>query len=244
MSLTASIATAAIRTIGRTLRFRFLFDDPDTVPQRMTRPAIYVFWHEMLLLPIYANGSQVTPLVSRSKDGALIDEVIRNFRGHTIRGSTDHGRRNHGGRTALREMLRRGRDTHLAVPVDGSVGPRRRTICPGVAWVASRGRMPVIPVGIAAKKLLSFGPRSRPINLPLLFTPAWFVVGKPLDVPPQLDKSQTREFMQRVQAAMDEVQARAEHYASNGSTPVHALTLSDLKALASSASPPPATRAG
>ncbi|MCJ7544354.1 MAG: DUF374 domain-containing protein [Phycisphaerae bacterium] len=231
MTLTARIATAIIRTIGRTLRFRFLFDDPDTVPQRMKRRAIYVFWHEMLLLPVYANGSQVTPVVSRSKDGTLIDEVIRNLGGHTIRGSTDHGGRSHGGRTALREMLRHGRDSHLGVPVDGSIGPRRRTISPGVAWVASRGRMPVIPMGIATKRYLSVGPHGRPINLPLLFSRAWFVVGKPLDVPPRLDKSQTRAFMQRVQAAMDDVQARAEHLASNGHTAAGAMTLSDLKAL-------------
>ncbi len=231
MTITASVTTAAIRAIGRTLRFKFVFDDLRAVPGRMSKRGIYVFWHEMLLLPIYAQGPQVIPLVSRSKDGTLISEVIRNLGGRTIRGSTNHGGRDHGGATALRQMLRQGRHTHIAVPVDGSIGPRRKTASPGVAWVASRGQMPVVPVGIAARRLLPLGPAGRPINCPFLFSCAWFVVGRPLELPPRLGKPQMRAFMQQVQAAMDDVQARAEHYAHNGSTPVHALTLSDLKAL-------------
>ncbi len=231
MSVTGSLTTAAIRAIGRTLRFKFVFDDLGAAPRCMNRRGIYVFWHEMLLLPIYAQGPQVIPLVSRSKDGALISEVIRNFGGRMIRGSTNHGGRDHGGATALKQMLEAGRHTHIAVPVDGSTGPRRKTASSGVAWMASRGQMPVIPVGIAARGLLPLGRAGRPINCPFLFSCAWFVFGKPLDAAPQLGKPQMRAFMQRVQAAMDDVQARAEHYANNGSTPVHALTLNDLKAL-------------
>jgi lysophospholipid acyltransferase (LPLAT)-like uncharacterized protein len=231
MSLTARIAAAAVRILGRSLRYRFVLDDLDAAPQRMQTPAIYVFWHEMLLLPAYTHGAQITPLVSRSLEGTLADEVIRSFGGRTIRGSTDHGGRNRGGRTALREMLRQGENQHIGIPIDGPVGHPRRIVSRGVAWVASRGHMPVIPVGIATTVLRTFGHSDRKIHLPLAFSRAWFVVGKPLRASLDVHKSEVRAFIQKVQDALDDVQARAENYARNGSPSVRPLTLKDLKAL-------------
>ncbi len=231
MSLTAKIAAAAIRIIGRSLRYRFVLDDLDAAPQRMHTPAIYVFWHDMLLLPAYTHGDQIMPLVSRSIEGSLLDEVIRSFGGQTIRGSTDHGGRNRGGRTALREMLRQGTNRHIGVPIDGPVGHPRRIVSRGVAWVASHGHMPIIPVGIATKVLHCFGHADRKLNLPLMFSRAWFVAGKPLKVPSNVPKSEFRAFVQKVQDALDDVQARAESYMRNGPPSARPLTLKRLRAL-------------
>lgn len=231
MSLTAKIAAAAIRIIGRSLRYRFVLDDPDVAPQRRQTPAIYVFWHDMLLLPAYTHGDQIVPLVSRSGEGSMLDEVIRSFGGQTIRGSTDHGGRNRGGRTALREMLRQGSRRHIGIPIDGPVGHPRRIASRGVAWVASRGQMPVIPVGIATKVLHCFGHADRKLNLPLMFSRAWFVAGKPLRAPANAHKSQARAFIEQLQAALDDCQSRAETYARSGSPPSRPLTLKNLKAL-------------
>ncbi|MCJ7544746.1 MAG: DUF374 domain-containing protein [Phycisphaerae bacterium] len=231
MSLTARIAAATIRLIGRSLRYRFVLDDPDVVPQRMQTPAIYVFWHDMLLLPAYTHGAQIVPLISRSGEGSMLDEVIRSFGGRTIRGSTDHGGKTRGGSTALREMLRQGTRRHIGIPIDGPVGHPRKITSRGVAWAASRGNMPVIPVGIATKVLHCFGHADRQLNLPMMFSRAWFVAGKPLRVPPNAHKSQAQAFIEQLQAALDDCQARAETYARSGRSPVPPLTLKALRAL-------------
>jgi lysophospholipid acyltransferase (LPLAT)-like uncharacterized protein len=237
MSLTARIAAAAIRLVGRSLRYRFVVDDLDAVPQRRQSPAIYVFWHEMLLLPIYTHSRQIMPLVSRSSEGELVDEVLKRFGGKTIRGSTDHGGRNRGGRTALREMLRQGAHRHLGLPIDGPVGHPRHIASRGVAWVAAHGHMPVIPVGIAATTLKTFGRRDRRLTVPLMFGKACFVVGKPIRAPVNLRRSEARAFIQEVQGALEEVQARAESYVHNGHRPASSLTLKDLRALESAPLP-------
>ena len=229
MSLTAKIAAATVRLIGRSLRHRFVLDDPDVVPQRMQTPALYVFWHDMLLLPLYTHGSQIVPLISRSGEGAMLDEVIRSFGGRSIRGSTDHGGRNRGGRTALREMLRLGTQRHIGIPIDGPVGHPRRITSRGVAWVASRGQIPVIPVGIATKVLHCFGHADRKLNLPMMFSRAWYVIGKPLRATANVRRAEARAFIEQLQAALDDCQARAESYARNGSAPVPVLTLRKFK---------------
>jgi hypothetical protein len=185
----------------------------------------------MLLLPAYTHGAQIVPLISRSIEGSMLDEVIRSFGGRTIRGSTDHGGRNRGGRTALREMLRLGTHRHIGIPIDGPVGHPRRIVSRGVAWVASHGHMPVIPVGIATKVLHCFGHADRKLNLPLIFSRAWFVVGKPLRAPTHVHKAEARAFIQQVQSALDDVQSRAESYVKNGPPSVRTLTLKHLRAL-------------
>jgi lysophospholipid acyltransferase (LPLAT)-like uncharacterized protein len=228
-SLAAIIATA-IRVSGRTIRFRFVLDEPQAAPQRMKGRAIYVFWHEMLLLPAYTHSRQIMPLISRSQDGVIADAVVRRLGGDSIRGSTDGEGRNRGGRRALREMLRQGREHHIGVPITGGI-TSGRTIPSGVAFAASRAGMPIIPVGIAARKLLSFGPRDRVINVPLWFSQAWYVVGKPMDVPQRMSAAQARAFMQNVQQALQAVQTRAEEYAHAGSSPTPPLTLAQVKAL-------------
>jgi lysophospholipid acyltransferase (LPLAT)-like uncharacterized protein len=243
MSLTARIAAAAIRVIGRSLRYQFVLDDLDALPQRRAAPAIYVFWHEMLLLPIYTHSTQITPLVSRSAEGELLDEVLKRFGGRTIRGSTDHGGRNRGGRTALREMLRQGAHRHLGVPIDGPVGHPRHIASRGVAWVAAHGQLPVIPVGIAATTLKTFGRSDRRLTVPLMFGRACFVVGKPIRAPANMRRSEARVFIREVQAALEEVQARAESYVHNGHRPDSALTLRGLRALESLIPPAASTPA-
>lgn len=229
MTVKATIAVTLVRLFAGSLRYRFVLDDPCVAPQRMNSPAIYVFWHEMLLLPLYTHCSQILPLVSRGRDGAVIDEVIRRLGGRTIRGSTDHDGKNRGGRTALREMLRAG--CHIGVAIDGPVGPRRETISPGVAFVAGNAGMPIIPVGIAMKTLVSVGRHGRAVNLPRFFSNAWYVLGSPLAVPPQTERPDLRALMQRVKTAMDDVQARAEEYARTGQPPTAALTLRQFRDL-------------
>ncbi len=231
MSIAARIVAGAIRTIGASLRYRFVLDDLDAVPQRMKARAIYTFWHESLLLTAYTHSTQVVPLISQSTDGTLIDEIFQHLGGQAIRGSTDHGGKNRGGRSAMREMLRILQTQHIGIPLDGPIGPRRTVVSPGVAWVASQSQSPIVPCGIASKALLSVGPVGMKIDIPLLFTRVCFVAGKPFYAPSNLSKSDTREFVGVIQSAMDDVQARADTYIKDNKCPQQSLTLRELKAL-------------
>lgn len=190
------------------LEFRFVVDDPAAAPHRMPRHGLYVFWHEMLLLPAYTHGSTIATLVSFGRDGDLIANVLHYWRGRTVRGSTDH----QGGR-ALREMLRLARQSHLGLAVEHPQGPAR-VVAPGAIFLASRSRMPVVPVGLAPSRWRRVGPAGRRIALPLPFCRVRVVAGRPIRVPADLDRNGLERWRRKVQAAMDQVQSRAERLAA------------------------------
>ena len=77
----ARIAAGIVRLLVGSLRLRFVLDDPAAVPERLGRPGIYAFWHEMLLIPAFTHGGLISPLISRSPDGDMITEVVRLFGG-------------------------------------------------------------------------------------------------------------------------------------------------------------------
>lgn len=190
-----------------------LYSDPATNPRR----SIYLFWHEIMLYPAYSYSRfRVAILVSRHRDGELIAQVVRMFRGVSIRGSTDRGGKR-GGMAAIRGMMRHGRAHHLAITPDGPRGPRRK-VQDGPIYLASRSSMPLIPTGFAFANPWRLGSWDR-MALPRPFTRARAVIGPPIDVPKDLNRQRLAEYRIRVQSVLDRVQAHAQHLADTGRTP-------------------------
>ncbi len=226
----SSVVARILRLWLGTHRYRFVVDDPSAGPNTAP-PSIYVFWHEMLLFPAFTHADgAITPLISLSTDGELISQVVERLGGRVIRGATDRDRKDRGGSRALREMMRYGKDHHVAIPMDGPVGPRRK-VSAGTIVLASRNGMPVVPMGIAPGLSVTVGPRRSPIHLPLLCCRVWYVSGKAVHIGPNLCKSGRDEAIQRVQAAMDDVQERAERFAAGGRPPVKPMFLAEVRAL-------------
>lgn len=130
-----------------TLDYRFVMRAGASNPPWAEKPMLYVFWHEMLLFPVYTHSRfNVAALVSRHRDGELLAEVLRMLRGKVIRGSTSRD-----GVSGLRSMIRRGGIGHLAIAPDGPLGPRR-VFQAGAIFLASRAQIPIVPVGFAVDK--------------------------------------------------------------------------------------------
>ena len=152
--------------------------------RRERRAVIYALWHgRMLMIPAIYEG-RVTPWVmtSLSRDGELVDRVVRGFGFRTVRGSTTQG-----GTRALREqirLLRRGED--VAVLPDGPKGPRH-VAQPGVILLAKLSRAPVIPMSFGAfpRWLLSSWDE---FLMPLPFARAVVVFSEPILVPPDAER--------------------------------------------------------
>lgn len=197
-----------LRSWGNSLEFRFVLDDPDCLPHRMPCPGMYVFWHEMLLFPAYTHPDIAAPLVSRSRDGEFISQIISFSRGSTIRGSTDGGRAPHGGRQAVWEMVKAGRQKHLAMTVDAPIGPSRK-VSRGSVVIALRHGMPMIPLGFGVRKCWYVGPRTRRIVCPYLGSRVWAIVGPRI----QMNRQDPQASQRSIQAALDDVQLRAERLA-------------------------------
>jgi len=224
------VASGLLRAWLGSLRYRFVIDDLDVLPWRIGRPAIYVFWHEAMLMLAYTHVQDASPLISLGRDGEFISGVVERFGGQVIRGSTNHSGRDRGGRRALREMIRQGKTRHIAIPVDGPVGPRR-VASPGAVVLAGQTGMPLVPLGIAAGAGLLVGPEGREIVLPAPLASTWILASKPIEVPAELPRDGRGEVTQQLQDAMVAVTSEAESYARGARPAAVPMNLRQLNSL-------------
>jgi lysophospholipid acyltransferase (LPLAT)-like uncharacterized protein len=216
------LGTRLVRLLAASLRFehRSLGSRPvDPLQPPEVGPFIYALWHENFLIPIVRFGNPgVAALVSRHADGELLGTLIGPTGMRVVRGST-----NRGGVAAVREMLRSdaGR-RHLAVTPDGPRGPRR-TVQPGVVYLASRTGMRIIPIGVG---------HSRPwrmkswdaFAIPRPFSRVRCLFGDPMIVPPDLSAESLTPHISRLQAELDRLNLAAERWAETAELELPAAT--------------------
>ena len=207
VSASSFLAGELIRAVFHSVSIRFVVDDPASIPHRKGSGGIYIFWHEMMLLPAYTHSRRFVTLVSQSQDGELIAMAYRRLGGEVVRGSASRGRL-----SAFREICRQVADRNVGIAVDGPRGPAR-LVPMGVVRLAGVAGKPIIPIGIAYENFFRFGPRRARIAFPWVGSRAWVVAGRPIGIPSAARA--VRELHRfRVQAAMNEVQGRAERLAS------------------------------
>ncbi len=209
MTLAPVLAAAVIRGIYRLMRIEFVGEGHPLQLVAEGRPAIYAFWHDQLLMMIkgYRGDRNVRILISASRDGELIARTMGRFGYATVRGSS-----NRGATESLRHMLRLAKaGISLAVTPDGPKGPRHQ-LKPGVAQIACRSNLPVVPLAFACSRGYRFGSWDR-FLLPFPWARGVYAYGAPLSC--GADES-VEEFMLRVQSAMEENQriaaARLDDY--------------------------------
>ncbi len=107
---------------------------------------IFAHWHGDELAIIHlVHHYQIATMTSTSKDGSLVDNVIRRLGGATSRGSSTRG-----GVSALKGLIRLLKDGHNAsMAVDGPKGPLH-IVKPGVFELSRLGDAEIVPVGVAA----------------------------------------------------------------------------------------------
>lgn len=207
VALVGRIGSLAIRALGGTWRASSEGADPFGGP----RPILGALWHQGLLVAAWRwRGRGVAVPVSRSRDGDLIDGVLRRLGfSESPRGSSSRGASG-----LLRAMIRATRrGTVVAVLPDGPRGPAR-VAKPGVVALASATGAALIPVGVAARPCLRFGSWDRAM-LPLPFARVHCVYGTPLHVPkrpPDLElwRKELEVQLDRVTEAAERGLARGE----------------------------------
>ncbi len=158
------------------------------------RPAIVAFWHETLpLMPamwlrarrdrarISLAPGRMHVLVSRHSDGRFIGEVVRRMGCDLVYGSSSKRGADRGGQEASRVLseLLAGGDQAVITP-DGPRGPRR-VAARGVAQIAGRAGVPVVPVAAASTRMRRLATWDR-MMVPLPWGRGVLVCGAPIVV--------------------------------------------------------------
>ena len=200
----ALLVSLAVKAWFATLTPRVSIDDESVEPTHSKQPTLYMFWHEMMLVPaVNWAKTRIPILASEHRDGELIVQIVRMLGGTAIRGSS-----NRRGDRALREMLRHAKHGHLAITPDGPRGPRRE-VQMGSIYLASRGGLQVVPLGFAFSHCWRAGSWDR-MALPKPLGIVQTVSGSPIVIPPDLTRAELEPYRRQVQAAMDDVQGRAD----------------------------------
>jgi hypothetical protein len=202
----AWVVRLLMATVSYRVRVRGLAVHPDdpNLPGRF----IYAFWHEtMLFMAGRRARGKFCVLVSQSADGELIAQVAQRLGHQVARGSSTRG-----GAHGLWELIGKSRSCHLAVTPDGPRGPRRQ-VKSGVIYLASRTGLPIVAAGIAFVRCWRARSWDR-FAVPWPFTEGVGVAGRPLYVPPNLDRPEIERYRQELEARLLEATARAEEWAA------------------------------
>lgn len=141
---------------------------------------IYAFWHQKIFFPTVSlyHVEKKTTLVSPSRDGEILESVLKKYGYEVIRGSSRDG--NIKSLVSMMKALKKGYS--LGFAVDGPQGPIFQ-IKPGIIYMSQKTGAKIIPVGGAFKWKYEFAKAWDKFHLPLPFTKAVLYLGKPIEIP-------------------------------------------------------------
>lgn len=196
------------RLFTATIRFRLhpqrsnmeIFDAPGT-PQ----PVIFCIWHNRLFLCLalyflFAVKRQPTrrmaALVSASRDGGILSQVLELYHIQPVRGSSSR----RGGQALIELHTWAGKGLDLAITPDGPRGPRYR-IHPGAITMAQTTGLPILPIcyHLSWKYTLKSWDG---FQIPFPFCKCTISVGDPIYIPRQLTAEEREAWREKVNRAM------------------------------------------
>lgn len=206
------LASALIQGWMGTLDCRAAFYDPSVdpaIPGGQSR--IYVFWHEKMLLPIYLRGGcRLAILLSRHRDADILAEVAGQIGFECIRGSTFRG-----AAPAMRALLRKGRQMHLAITPDGPRGPRRQ-LAQGAIYLASKLGLPIVAIGVGYDRPWRM-PTWDQFAIPRPYRRARAIISPAIQVPANLGRTEIETCRARLESLLNDLTEEAEQWAVCGS---------------------------
>jgi hypothetical protein len=192
-----------VTVIGSTIRYRI--DDPHGLLRSgKSERTIFVFWHNRIFLMPYLfrkfwhplGRTKVAVLISRSKDGQKLADVLQHFELACVRGSSSRG-----GMAALREMKRLVSEGYdIGITPDGPRGPCY-VMQPGPISLAQITGMPIIPVSYTVNWKFTLKSWDRFI-IPLPFGRCDVRIGEPVRVSSDADESGMEQVRLQVQRTL------------------------------------------
>ncbi len=212
MKLGGLLAAKGIQAWMQTLDTRAAFYDRSVDPVLgIEGPRIYVFWHEYILLPLALRGHcHLSMLLSQHGDADILARIAQHFGFDCVRGSTYRG-----GARALWELEERSRTHHLTITPDGPRGPRRQ-LAQGPIYLASRLQIPIVPMGFGYDRPWRMKSWDH-FAMPRIFSRARAVVGPPVMIPAELDRTGLETCRLRTERLLNCLTAEAEAWAVAGS---------------------------
>lgn len=163
------------------------------------KPFILALWHcNAFTGPILIRDMDLYILISQSRDGELINRIVKKFNNFSVRGSSSKG-----GIQALKILIKIAREgKRILITPDGPRGPAFK-VQPGIITLASKTGLPIIPFhheAIKQKKAKSWDS----MRIPSLFNTIIIRYGEPIYIPDDLNHEKFEFYRQLVENQMME----------------------------------------
>lgn len=168
---------------------------------------IYAFWHDKqfaaIMLMSQFGGNKKVGLVSPSRDGEMLSVWLARMGYEVVRGSSS--KKSISSLVTLLGKMKEGYT--VGVAADGPRGPRHEAKA-GVAFLAYKAKVKIIPMGVAFTPNLQFKKSWDQYQLPLPFSKTVIYVGKPMEMPNLDDVNAINERLTNALKAADQTATR------------------------------------
>ncbi len=181
----------------RTVSFSVENEEPVRALVEARRPFVLAFWHGSMTYPWWRFRSHnAAALVSHSKDGQILANLLRSWNYTVLRGSSSRGSKE--AMSAMRTAVNSGHI--LCVTPDGPRGPYHEMKM-GAVRVAQTTGVPLVMVSVGYRRFKRLKSWDR-FEIPMPFTRARVVYSDPMTIDPGLTGDTLDEHRLAVEKAM------------------------------------------
>jgi hypothetical protein len=184
-----------------------IFTDIQNVNFPDAKPCIYAMWHaHQCCVHGFPDRANCNVLISRSRDGQIIGDVVERWGFKVIHGSK--GKK--GSVEATLQMINALKSGECcAIMVDGPKGPAR-VVKDGVVKIAKKAGVPIVPVYWYSPNptFLKF-PSWDSFRIPCFWTKLINIYGEPIHVNPDNDKDEDEEVRLKIQRSLESLEKLA-----------------------------------
>lgn len=185
----------------------------DPVSNKFPGAAIFVFWHEYMLVPCcMRRGTHLVLLASKHRDADWLISLAKAFEYDAVRGSSTKG-----GAQAVLKIVKQLRGKSLVITPDGPLGPRR-VVSNGCIYLSSLLGIPIVPLACGYNKPWRIEGAWDKFALPRFGSRVRMIMGKSISVPKKVDKDGVEEYRARLEQELLAGTYEAEEWADSGSS--------------------------
>jgi lysophospholipid acyltransferase (LPLAT)-like uncharacterized protein len=204
--IAAALISIFIRCVTATIRFRhkdlsgyFVKEPPKT---------IFAVWHNRLALSaamyqryvrVFNSERRMAAMVSASRDGGLLAQVLEHFGVEPVRGSSSR----RGGQALIEMTSCAERGLDLAITPDGPRGPRYQAE-DGVIVTAQLTGLPIVPASYHLNWKIRLNSWDA-FQIPLPFARCEVVLGRPISVPREISDEERESLRKQLEQALMEI---------------------------------------
>jgi lysophospholipid acyltransferase (LPLAT)-like uncharacterized protein len=201
------VLSQVVNLLCKSLKVTFKNKEVINNLENQNRNFVLAFWHGQMLLAWYLHRNKnFTALISKSKDGDLLEKILRPWKYNVVRGSSSNG-----GGVALSIMVDYARDNEsVVITPDGPRGPANRMKA-GAVITAKKSRIPLILIGVGYKKKRVLKSWDK-FEIPKFYSEAKAVYSDPIYVNSDLSFDDTSAFILNCERILNELQIEANNF--------------------------------